>query len=95
MSYDAPNHNHTNIFSHLICHFSDLEKAAKEIAPKEDLIDPKILYPAFAASMIANILMGGHILSQVTMWRNNFTSQINLCKVVLVETVHLITWLLG
>ena len=66
MSYDAPNHNHTNIFSHLICHFSDLEKAAKEIAPKEDLIDPKILYPAFAASMIANILMGGHILSQVT-----------------------------
>ena len=67
MSYDAPNHNHTNIFSHLICHFSDLEKAAKEIAPKEDLIDPKILYPAFAASMIANILMGGHILSQVTM----------------------------
>ena len=60
--YDALDHNH--IFSHL-SHFSDLEKAAKEIAPKEDLIDPKILYPAFAASMIANLLMGGHILSQV------------------------------
>merc|ERR1712211_85627 len=44
---------------------SDLEKAAKEIAPKEDLIDPKILYPAFAASMIVNLVMGGHILSQV------------------------------
>jgi len=44
---------------------SNLEKATKEISPQDDLIDPKLLVPAFAASMIANLLMGGHILSQV------------------------------
>ena len=46
--------------------FSNLEKATKEISPDEDLIDPKFLYPAFAVSMIVNLLMGGHILSQVS-----------------------------
>merc|ERR1711868_289601 len=44
---------------------SNLEKATKEISPQDDLIDPKLLVPAFAASMIANLLMGGHILSQM------------------------------
>merc|ERR1712029_351756 len=44
---------------------SNLEKAQKELEPEEDLIDPKLLPPAFAVSMIVNLLMGGHILSQV------------------------------
>ena len=44
---------------------SNLEKAKKELEPEDDLIDPKLLYPAFAVSMIVNLLMGGHILSQV------------------------------
>ena len=43
---------------------------AAELEPEEDLIDPKLLYPAFAVSMIVNLLMGGHILSQV---RDNVT----------------------
>lgn len=44
---------------------SNLEKAQKDLEPEDDLIDPKLLYPAFAVSMIVNLLMGGHILSQV------------------------------
>ena len=44
---------------------SNLEKAQKELEPEDDLINPKLLYPAFAVSMIVNLLMGGHILSQV------------------------------
>ena len=52
-----------NYFSKYFC--SNLEKAQKELEPEEDLIDPKLLYPAFAVSMIVNLLMGGHILSQV------------------------------
>ena len=44
---------------------SNLEKATKELQPEDDLISPQILYPALAASVIVNLLMGGHILSQV------------------------------
>ena len=45
--------------------FSNLEKATKELEPEEDLIDPKLLLPAFAVSAIVNVLLGGAILSQV------------------------------
>jgi len=44
---------------------SNLEKATKELEPEEELISPQILYPVFAASLIGNLVMGGHILSQV------------------------------
>lgn len=44
---------------------SNLEKATKELTPEDDLISPHILYPAFFASVVGNLLMGGHILSQV------------------------------
>jgi len=44
---------------------STLEKATKELEPEEDLIDPKVLLPAFAVSAIVNVLLGGAILSQV------------------------------
>ena len=44
---------------------SNLEKATKELEPEEELISPQILYPVLAASVIGNLVMGGHILSQV------------------------------
>ena len=50
--------------NHDIFLYSNLEKATKELTPEDDLISPQILYPAFAASVIVNLLMGGHILSQ-------------------------------
>ena len=53
----------TYVITLLLC--STLEKAKKELEPEEDLINPRLLYPAFAVSMIVNLLMGGHILSQV------------------------------
>ena len=51
---------------------SNLEKATKELEPEKELISPQILYPVFAASLIGNLVMGGHILSQVENSRDDF-----------------------
>lgn|ERR1712050_112398 len=45
---------------------SDLHKSTKEIAPVENnILSPDILYPAFALSLLLNVVIGGKILSDV------------------------------
>lgn len=56
---------------------SDLEKSTKEILPVESkIVSTEILYPAFALSLLFNVVIGGKMLSEVPAKLQDLSSDI-------------------
>ena len=65
------------IYIYLFTIFSDLEKSAKDILPVESkIVSTEILYPAFALSLLFNVVIGGKMLSEVPSKLQDLSSDI-------------------
>jgi len=68
---------------------SDLEKTAKEILPVESkIVSNEILYPAFALSLLFNVVIGGKMLSEVPAKLQDLSSDILTEDQDVEEAIH-------